>query len=379
MRKGLALVFLLGLVQLLAAQVKISSVSQPVAISVTDERGPKVEVTNLDIDPESPYHFTGDRFMMVCLVKDNVGVKSVSFNGEGIQLDEEGYFQRSVDLDPGMNKVSIEATDVNGNKTSITYTVISEAVAARDASAYLPPIAMKKGNGKYYALVIGINDYRDSRLIDLDKPVQDAQRIYNALTSRYTFDKENAILLKNPTRAQIIMALDDLSNKLTEDDNLLIFYAGHGYWDPKKETGYWLPSDADRDHTTNWLRNSTIQEYIEDIPTRHTLLIADACFSGGIFKTRKAFNDAPAAVEHLYNLKSRKGMTSGMLMEVPDKSVFVEYLAKRLETNESKYTSSLELFYQLRLPVMNNSNNTPQYGTIQNTGDEGGEFIFIRR
>ena len=72
-------------------------------------------------------------------------------------------------------------------------------------------------------------------------------------------------------------------------------------------------------------------------------------------------------------------MTSGMLKEVPDKSVFITYLAKRLESNTNKYMSSLELFYQLRTPVMNNSTNTPQYGTIQNTGDEGGEFIFIKR
>jgi hypothetical protein len=28
---------------------------------------------------------------------------------------------------------------------------------------------------------------------------------------------------------------------------------------------------------------------------------------------------------------------------------------------------------------MNNSPNVPQYGTIQNVGDEGGDYIFIRR
>ena len=62
------------------------------------------------------------------------------------------------------------------------------------------------------------------------------------------------------------------------------------------------------------------------IKTKHTLLVADACFSGGIFKTRSAFGTPPAATNALYNLPSRKAMTSGTLTEVPDKSVFVEYL-----------------------------------------------------
>lgn len=366
--------------QMAFTQVKISADSEPVSVVVTDLRGPGVEITNLDINPQSPYEFAGDRLMIVAQVKDNVGVKTVLLNNEELTLDDEGFFQKALDLDPGMNKIGLTAIDINGNSTEITYTVISQSIAARtNGNSYLPPIPMSKGNGKYYALIIGINDYQDSRVVDLDKPVKDAERFYNVLTTRYTFEKDNAVFLKNPTRADIIKAMDNLSNQLNEEDNLLIFYAGHGYWDEKKSTGYWLPSDAEKDHTTNWLRNSTIQGFIEDIPTRHTLLIADACFSGGIFKTRKAFSDAPDAVEHLYNLKSRKGMTSGMLKEVPDQSVFIQYLVKKLENNEEKYTSSLELFYQLRVPVMNNSNNTPQYGTIQNTGDEGGEFIFIRK
>ena len=68
-----------------------------------------------------------------------------------------------------------------------------------------------------------------------------------------------------------------------------------------------------------------------------------------------------------------------MLNEVPDRSVFMKYLTKRLEENNIKYISSLELFTQFRVAVMNNSNNTPQYGTIHNTGDEGGDFIFIKK
>lgn len=72
-------------------------------------------------------------------------------------------------------------------------------------------------------------------------------------------------------------------------------------------------------------------------------------------------------------------MTSGTLKEVPDQSVFLQFLIKRLEENDQKYISSEELFSSMRTAVLNNSSNVPQYGEIKDSGDEGGDFIFIRR
>lgn len=66
-----------------------------------------------------------------------------------------------------------------------------------------------------------------------------------------------------------------------------------------------------------------------------------------------------------------------MLNEVPDRSVFMENLVRKLEQNEEKNLPSMNLFLQFRDIVMNNSYNAPQYGTIHNTGDLGGDFIFI--
>ena len=37
------------------------------------------------------------------------------------------------------------------------------------------------------------------------------------------------------------------------------------------------------------------------------------------------------------------------------------------------------LFTNFRTAVLNNSPTEPQYGIIQNAGDEGGEFMFIRK
>ena len=144
--------------------------------------------------------------------------------------------------------------------------------------------ATLQNTGRYYALLIAIEDYK--YINKLDKPIGDATQLYNILSSSYGFHREDIFFLKNPDRAQIIDKLDFLVSTIKEDDNLLIFYAGHGYWDEERQTGYWLPADAKKSSTANWLRNSTIQEYIGDIRSKHTLLIADACFGGGIFNSQ---------------------------------------------------------------------------------------------
>jgi hypothetical protein len=107
-------------------------------------------------------------------------------------------------------------------------------------------------------------------------------------------------------------------------------------------------------------------------------LLSDACFSGGIFRSISNISDNKS-VNKLYDLPSRKAMTSGTLSEVPDHSVFMEYLIKRLKNNTSKYLSSRSVFSSLEEAVRNNSDNVPQFGTIQKTGDEGGDFIFIKK
>ena len=233
--------------------------------------------------------------------------------------------------------------------------------------------------GKYYALLIAVNDYRDPLINDLDKPISDAQKLFDVLVNEYLFEKSNVSFLKNPTREQIISTLDRMEREITRSDNLLIFYAGHGFWNETTQKGFWLPSDASKQNTANWIGNSTISDYIRSIPAKHTLLIADACFSGSIFKTRSAFSTQDVSTMRLYELTSRKAMTSGTLTEVPDKSVFIDFLVKRLYENKENLLPSEQLFFSFKPAVLNNTETIPQYGVVGNSGDEGGDFIFMKR
>ncbi|HPT12165.1 MAG TPA: caspase family protein [Bacteroidales bacterium] len=254
-------------------------------------------------------------------------------------------------------------------------TVENVMPAAMAATAATLPV----GAGKYYALIIGINDYADPNINSLDFCIRDAEAFYNAVTSFYTFDKENVKLLKNATMSDIVTSLDYFAKVVKPNDSFLIFYAGHGVWNKASETGFWLPSDARKNSTLNWFRNSALRDYLREVNSKHTLLITDACFAGSIFKTRAAFSDAELAVNKLYELPSRKAMTSGTLTEVPDQSAFLKYMIDRLNANKEKYLSSEQLFSSFRIAVINNSNVIPQYGEIKDVGDEGGDFIFIHK
>ncbi len=160
----------------------------------------------------------------------------------------------------------------------------------------------------------------------------------------------------------------------------MIFYAGHGYWDERLRVGYWLPSDSKVTDKSSWISNSTIRDYIAGIQSKHTLLIADACFSGSIFKTREANTEInELAVARIYRLPSRKAMTSGTLTTVPDESKFMQFLLKRLTENTSKYLTARQLFFSLEAAVLNNTNTVPQLGVIQESGDEGGDFVFMKK
>lgn len=235
-------------------------------------------------------------------------------------------------------------------------------------------------NRRYYALIIGIDNYKDPGIVALDRPVADSRSLANILTTHYAFDKQDVTVLENPTRSTIIESFDALSEKIQPQDQLLVFYAGHGIWDEQLNQGFWLPSDASMKSKAQWLSNSTIRDYIGGIRSKHTLLITDACFSGGIFKERGVFGNSKAMLE-MYKLPSRKAMTSGALKTVPDKSVFIEYLTKNLVNNTQPLLSAEELFGRFKVAVINNSPNgqVPQYAPITQTGDEGGDFIFLKR
>ena len=262
--------------------------------------------------------------------------------------------------------------------SALAQTEVQPTKEIADKDAVGKALVNELGKRKYYALIIGINDYMDDEIQDLDNPINDAEQLAGVLTYHYSFNQENVTVLENPRREETIKALDRLTGLVTEKDNLLIFYAGHGIWNEQLNQGYLLPSDASLDSKSYWLSNSTLRDYVGGIHSKHTLLISDACFSGGILKERAVFGNSRAFLE-VYKLPGRKAMTGGTLKTVPDESVFIEYLLKNLVNNQTPLLSADQLFRHFKAVVINNSPNgqVPQYGPVSQAGDQGDDFTFL--
>lgn len=142
--------------------------------------------------------------------------------------------------------------------------------------------------------------------------------------------------------------------------------------------------DAKAGDPVTYLDNVQVQKAMRSMNARHVLLISDSCYSGSLFGRARAM---PPVINNryylgLYNEKSRWGMTSGNKTPVADDgtgghSVFAYQLIKELRKNSKKYLSTQELYTRIAPIVSNNSEQTPLCRPIRNTGDQGGEFIFI--
>jgi len=328
-------------------------------------------------------------------VEDDRAVVALRINGRNLNLwGERARKKFGVQLrSPQAGKIirlAFDAVDAAKNKSQKIYQLTGPTADSRMAWLVLKSEADSIAglslpileDGKYWGLVIGVSDYSHPSLKSLVYPVPDAEEVYYTLTQYYNFDPGQAQLLRNPTRTQLIGALSAYApsgqTPLGKNDNLLVFYAGHGHWDENYREGYWLPSDAEEKNRANWVSNSDIQKTFRAIQAKHILLLSDACFSGSVFDVREAFN---IAAEAAYKEPSRKAITAGNFTKVPDRSVFKEFLVKQLRENPNKYLDAGALYNKIKIPVTNNSETRqrPIYGIIQDAGDEGGEFIFVKR
>ena len=234
---------------------------------------------------------------------------------------------------------------------------------------------------KYYALIIGNNDYE--KLEDLDNAVNDAKDLEAVLKKKYGFE---TTLLLDQKADETVDAIIKFTQNRKKTDNILIFYAGHGQLIKKQKRGYWLPVDAGETQDSKWLSNNNIKDLISSSDAKHILLIIDSCFSGSLMRgsaeNKSLEKLSPSTLERLQKKKTRLVITSGGNEEVVDgigiskNSVFAEPLIKILKNNNN-VIRSIELFQEVQEYVINNASQTPNHSTIHGTGHDGGEFLFF--
>ncbi|OFX36450.1 MAG: hypothetical protein A2X08_14635 [Bacteroidetes bacterium GWA2_32_17] len=307
-----------------------------------------------------------------------------------IGLNLEGAYTNANDqiLEVKMNE-ALPTTDIAFAEVT-TQAELPEVSLYRGSGDPLKGLNVSKSKdmviGKYYALIIGVNKYKGT-WTPLQNAVNDAKAIEAMLKIKYKFDNFQTLYDEKATRVGIINQLEWLTLNVKEQDNVFIYYSGHGEFKKELNKGFWVPVDATTSSTANYISNADLQTYLGGIKSKHTLLVADACFSGDIFRGNTVsvpFEESEKYYKEVHGLSSRQAMTSGGLEPVMDggkdgHSVFAYYFLKTLNENQNKYFDAGQIYNKIKIPVINNSEQSPKLAPVKNTGDEGGQFLFIKK
>lgn len=317
-------------------------------------------------------------------------VEKLTVNGSKQSLDAKGNFSTSVQVDGGGTDVSIEATGSQGKSADFLFTLLppkidSSATASSAQSGEEETSAKGVNFGKYYAVVIGNESYQN--FSPLSTSVSDAQDVASVLSSRYGF---KTIVLANATRSKMLSALDSLRKKLTSNDNLLIYYAGHG--ELQGGAGYWLPVDAEKGNTKSWISNSQVANFVDAMQARHVLIVADSCYSGTM--SQSSIPAVPSGsqrsrswYEAVSKSKVRVVLSSGGVRPVLDSgggkhSVFASAFLGALRSGGS-VLEGRRLYKALKGNVSSAAgkagiSQTPLFAPIKYAGHVAGDFVFLK-
>lgn len=338
---------------------------------LTDKTGPLIMISNPPNIHDNKVIVYKDLLDVRGVVSDESGVRTLKINGLTARVRDNGNFVYNIPLGIGDTYVTIEVEDVNNNISLRKFIVTRKTL---DGNEYNPALA------KNHLFVVGVDGYQ--YWPKLNNAVKDVNDLVTVLLSDYNYEFANITVLKNEqaTRANIYSALRSLIEKITPQDNLIIYFSGHGYFDEVLSEGYWIPVEAHTNTSGEYISNSEILKIVGTINSQHTFLVADACFSGALFAdSRRGFTD------NVEKFKSRWGLASGRLEVVSDGSLadknspFAKRFLEFLRNNQKEKFTVSELVQYVKTQVAEETNQTPMGNPLKALGDEGGEMVFYKK
>jgi hypothetical protein len=304
------------------------------------------------------------------LIKNTDRYTRLLVDGRPVAPAPDGTVMVTRAAPPGQSNIILTAIDESGEGFSRVVKVM------RSSPNRKAPPSLRFG--RYHALVIGNNEY--SALPMLATAAGDARAVADVLREHYGFEVE---LLIDARRAEIVSALSRYRSRLGPEENLLVYYAGHGIRDEGEDHGYWLPVDAEPNDPAHWIANAQITRQIKAIPAKHVIVVADSCFSGTLLRGIRVPDRGPDYLTRLAARRSRTALTSGGIEPVSDvgsgtNSVFAHAFIQELLANDGLLEAN-ELFMRLSRRVALQAEQSPQYAPIVSAGHEDGEFLFVAR
>jgi len=312
------------------------------------------------------------------------GLLALAVNSVPTEVNTAGVFTYDLPTNNAVTDVTVTAIDAQGKQAKLNFQILKQPSPSAPEEQDHPDLNL----GEYHALLIGNSRYQN--LPQLSTPGNDVERLRDILENRYGF---RVTVLENATRYEILSALNDFRARLTTDDNLLIFYAGHGDLDKGNMRGHWLPVDAEPESTANWVSNVAITDIVNVMNARQVMLIVDSCYSGtltrsSISRIDGALTDAEREtwLKVLAEKRARVVLTSGGLAPVLDAgggkhSVFAKALITVL-ANNTELLAGRSLYQAVAARVAYAASTyefeqIPQYAPIARAGHEAGDFFLL--
>ena len=242
--------------------------------------------------------------------------------------------------------------------------------------------------GRSYALLIGNSNYRYMSV--LKTPQNDVRELGQVLEQQYGF---MVMTREDATARDIMISLDSYVNSLTENDRLVIYFAGHGDRDDSSaERAYWLGIDANPKTQDGYVEVENIQAKIKQMKAQHILLVADSCFSGAIAHGTSAtigrgINES--RLKHELSHRARMVLTSGGNTPVvdvggeADHSLFATYFIRTLRQNRTVMSGEMlahEVYEQMKPETARlHISQAPTYAHLSDANHDFGDFFFTPR
>ncbi|WP_179021847.1 PdaC/SigV domain-containing protein [Winogradskyella forsetii] len=224
-------------------------------------------------------------------------------------------------------------------------------------------------------IAIAIDEYSDPAIDNLKNCSNDINLLIDILSNSYQFDSIE--LFTKPEQTTLTFLYDELYNEFINSlatDNILLLFAGHGEFNSKLGASYWICSDSTKLNVTSWFNVEDLLKFFNASPAKHIALISDSCFSGAIFELNRG-----GGILALDGKNSRQALTSGGIEKVSDghqNSPFNATLVKVLNDNTLNQLSFNQLSENIIIEFNQSQKQTPAYGSLINSGDNGGTFFF---
>ena len=190
--------------------------------------------------------------------------------------------------------VMLFAQNEKGNSIPATIRLIRENVSELD----LP---------RLFAVVVGVGEYNDEKLLPLKMTVKDANDFANVLRSKkgHPFTDVEVKLLcdQEATRGDIFEAMEWMGQEARPNDLCMFFFAGHGYRD-ERDRFFFVPYGGNTKRTYECFSATDFKDAAEKINSKF-VVFADACYSAGLLEGNRS-----AAAEHFVEQlrRSKNGM-----------------------------------------------------------------------